>query len=97
MRDNCPQSRSSAVLVSIGSIRAASLFFMRHVHNKAALKQYPTDCMLTYQVSTRVNSPPTRDLQRFHTPSVGFRHTELSALGQGPSDSLLTESDRGLR
>ena len=61
MRDNCPQSRSSAVLVSIGSIRAASLFFMRHVHNKAALKQYPTARMLTYQVSTRVNSPKNND------------------------------------
>jgi putative SOS response-associated peptidase YedK len=28
---------------------------------KAALRQYPQDCMVTYQVSTRVNSPKNND------------------------------------
>ncbi len=31
------------------------------IEAKAVLKQYPQDCMVTYQVSTRVNSPRNND------------------------------------
>ena len=52
------------------------------VEAKAALKQYPQDCMWTYEVSTRVNSPKNNDAA-LTTPvdrNIADNHKQISLI-----------------